>query len=196
MGSKLHISNFIRRLKDLRNDKQWTQQYLADIMEVDLKTVRNWENAKIDPPACNGMKLMHFINLCEKLECDPEYLIGDLPTQHKVNADITEETGLSEAAVQSLVQIKKEEHTVIGSAKIMLLNAMLEDVVFLENAANVLYALHMIPEESFVEIAFHDKNGASTGNALLSNRSDDLRRLFMADLQNIIFSFINRQFQK
>lgn len=196
MGSKLHISNFIRRLKDMRNDKQWTQQYLADIMEVDLKTVRNWENAKIDPPACNGMKLMHFINLCEKLECDPEYLIGDLPTRRKTDADIISETGLSETAVESLVQIKKEGHTVIGSAKIMLLNAMLEDVIFLENAANVLYALHMIPEESFVEIAFHDKNGASAGNSLLSNRSDDLRRLFMADLQNIIFSFITRQFQK
>lgn len=196
MGNKLHISNFISRLKSLRNEKKWTQQNLADSMDVDLKTVRNWENAKLDPPACNGMKLTHFINLCEKLECDPEYLIGDLPTKRKTTADIVSETGLSKAAAESLAQIKEEGNTVIGSAKIMLLNAMLEDVMFLENAANVLYALHTIPEESFVRISFHDKNGASNGNALVINRSDDLRRLYMADLQNIIFSFLSRQFQK
>lgn len=196
MGNKLHISNFISRLKSLRNEKKWTQQNLADSMDVDLKTVRNWENTKLDPPACNGMKLTHFINLCEKLECDPEYLIGDLPTKRKTTADIVAETGLSEEAAESLAQIKEEGNSVIGSAKIMLLNAMLEDVMFLENAASVLYALHMIPEESFVSISFHDKNGASNGNALVTNRSEDLRRLYMADLQNVIFSFLSRQFQK
>lgn len=196
MGNKLHISNFISRLKSLRNDKKWTQQNLADSMEVDLKTVRNWENAKLDPPACNGMKLTHFINLCEKLECDPEYLIGDLPTKRKITSDIVSETGLSKAAAESLAQIKAEGHTVIGSAKIMLLNAMLEDVMFLENAANVLYALNMIPEDSRVNISFHDKNGAYNGNTLIADNSKDLRRLYMADLQNIIFSFISRQFQQ
>lgn len=196
MGNKLHISNFISRLKALRNDKKWTQQNLADSMEVDLKTVRNWENAKLDPPACNGMKLSHFINLCEKLECDPEYLIGDLPTRRKTTSDIVSETGLSKMAAESLAQIKEEGHTITGSAKIMLLNAMLEDVMFLENAANVLYALHMIPEDSSIEISFHDKNGASSGKAFISDNSNDLRRLYMADLQNIIFRFISRQFEK
>lgn len=195
MGNKLHTKNFVNHLKSLRDSKDWTQQELADNIKAGLKTVRNWEKEQREP-ACNGMRLDNFISLCNEFECDPEYLIGDLPTPRKVNTDIIAETGLSESAVKSLVQIKANGDSIIGSAKIMLLNAMLEDVVFLENAANVLYALHMIPEESFVSISFHDKNGASNGNALVSNRSDDLRRLYMADLQNIIFSFLNRQFQK
>lgn len=195
MGSKLHTGNFVNRLKSLRDSQNWTQQELADNIEVGLKTVRNWEKEQ-NEPACNGMRLDNFISLCNKFECDPEYLIGDLPTPRKVNADIIAETGLTESAVESLVQIKATANSITGSAKMMLLNAMLEDVVFLENAANILYALHMIPEDSRVELSFHDKNGATNGKALIADSSDDLRRLYMADLQNIIFSFINRQFQK
>lgn len=195
MGNKLHTSNFVSRLKRLRDNKHWTQQKLASIINVGLKTVRNWEKEE-SAPACNGMRLDNFISLCNELECDPEYLIGDLPTPRKVNSDIISETGLSESAVESLLQINKNRHTVTGSSKIMLLNAILKDPEFLENVANVLYALHMLPKESFVNISFLDKNGTSEGNSLITDSSDDLRRLYMADLQNIIFSFISRQFPK
>lgn len=195
MGNKLHTSNFVSRLRALRDSMHWTQQELADNINVGLKTVRNWEKEQSNP-ACNGMRLDNFISLCEKFECDPEYLISDLPTRRKVNADIISETGLSELAIEHIVKIKEKENTVMGSAKIMLLNAILEDDSFMKDAANILYALRMIPENATVKISLYGQDKGSELSSLMSDSSDDLRQLYKAELQNIIFSFLSRQLQK
>ena len=180
------------RIRLERESKSLSQEQLAEklgLAKESRQTISAWESGKRKPS----------LDLLEKLsdlfECDLDYLTGRYEYKTRGHTDIYEKTGLSEKAIKSLSEIKSKRNTVLGSAKIMLLNAMLEDVTFLEDSANVLYALHMIPEESIVELSFHGKNGASK-SPLLSNNSDDLRRLYMADLQNIIFSFINRQFQK
>ena len=180
------------RIRLERESQSLSQEQLAEklgLAKESRQTISAWESGKRKPS----------LDLLEKLsdlfECDLDYLTGRYECKTRGYTDVNEKTGLSEEAIKTLSEIKNKQKTVLGSAKIMLLNAMLEDVAFLENAAYVLYALHMIPEESIVEISFHDKNGAANGS-LISNNSDDLRRLYMADLQNIIFSFINRQFQK
>lgn len=180
------------RIRLERESKSLSQEQLAEklgLAKESRQTISAWESGKRKPS----------LDLLEKLsdlfECDLDYLTGRYEYKTRGHTDIYEKTGLSEEAIKSLSEIKSKHDTVLGGAKIMLINAMLEDVTFLEDSANVLYALHMIPEESIVAISFHGKNGADKGS-LFSNSSDDLRRLYMADLQNIIFSFINRQFPK
>lgn len=181
------------RIKLEREYQSLSQEQIAEklgLAKESRQTISAWESGKRKP----SLDLLE--KLCDIFECDLDYLTGRYEYKTRGHTDIFEKTGLSEDAIKSLTEIKEKQETVIGSAKIMLLNAMLEDVMFLENAANVIYALHMIPDESSVYVSFHDKNGVANGSALISDSSDDLRRLYLADLQNIIFSFINRQFQK
>lgn len=152
------------------------------------ETLKQWELGK------NPMSIDRLQDICKVLDCDPGYLFGVYEEKKYSLAKECEKTGLSEKAVARLQQIRKYEDTVHGGAKLMLLNAILEDDNFLEHVANALYSLHMIPEQSIIEISFHTEQGNRNIQSLYSDNSDDLRRLYLADLQNIIFRFIESQF--
>lgn len=75
----------------------------------------------------------------------------------------------------------------------MLINAMLENDTFAGTAANALYALLSVPDSALVKVSFLLEN-KDTVSSLWSNNVGDIRRLYAADLQNIIFKFIEQQF--
>ena len=193
------------RIRHLRKKKNWSQDKLIEKIArasndsvfdekkraIGRNTLSNIENGNF-----KHFELSLLYTLAGIFKRDVGHLLC-IYDEITIDAKYVQDyTGLSQEAIKSLTEIKEKQETVIGSTKIMLLNAILEDDTFLEHAANILYALHMIPEESFVQISFHDKNGVSKGNSLIPDSSDDLRRLYMADLQSIIFSFLDRQFPK
>lgn len=114
MRSDFRIELFGKRLKKRRKEvtyknKPLTQAVLADLVGVDIKTIQNWEKGKNQSP--DSMNVRNVIPLCEHLDCDFEYLFGAIEPPRKAVADVQGSTGLSEKAVNALLDLK---HTNIG----------------------------------------------------------------------------------
>ena len=58
------------RIREIRNALGITQQELATRMDIDLKTIGNWERGKTIPNA------EQVWNLALALGCTPNYLLG------------------------------------------------------------------------------------------------------------------------
>ncbi|AGA68296.1 putative transcriptional regulator [Desulfitobacterium dichloroeliminans LMG P-21439] len=59
-----------QRLKDLREDKDLTQQNLADLLNVNQTTYSRYESGALDIPNTSLIKLAHFYNT------SVDYLLG------------------------------------------------------------------------------------------------------------------------
>lgn len=111
------------RLKELRKLNDLTQAELAKEMHVHLKTVQNWEQGIVIPP------FETIIQLCDLLKCDVDYLIGRIDCQTHDVQFIHDQTGLSEAAVQALLDMnnrRKNESEEYPNDRIILSNLMVE----------------------------------------------------------------------
>lgn len=138
-------------------------------------------------------ELETLVRMAEIFNCEIGYLLCETGYECKtrIKTDIQKETGLSERAVERLLDLQKA--TIHNKAFLMLINAMLEDDTFAGTAANALYALLSVPDSAFVKVSFLLEN-KDTVSSLWSNNVGDIRRLYAADLQNIIFKFIEQQF--
>lgn len=138
-------------------------------------------------------ELETLVRMAEIFNCEIGYLLCETGYECKTRTktDIQKETGLSERAVERLLDLQKA--TIHNKAFLMLINAMLEDDTFAGTAANALYALLSVPDSAFVEVSFLTEN-KDTVSGLWSDNVGDIRRLYAADLQNIIFKFIEQQF--
>lgn len=138
-------------------------------------------------------ELETLVRMAEIFNCEIGYLLCETGYECKTRTktDIQKETGLSERAVERLLDLQKA--TIHNKAFLMLINAMLEDDTFAGTAANALYALLSVPDSAFVKVSFLLEN-KDTVSSLWSNNVGDIRRLYAADLQNIIFKFIEQQF--
>ncbi len=58
------------RIKELRKEKKLTQKQLADILEVDFRTVSFWESETYEP------SIKQLIKLCGFFEVSADYIIG------------------------------------------------------------------------------------------------------------------------
>ena len=87
-------------------------------IESKRKAISNWESGKSYPP------LQDFTWLCEVLDCDPQYLLGDIDVPRKETKSVMEITGLSEGAVKKIQRINEE------SEYIDILSALIEDSNF------------------------------------------------------------------
>lgn len=65
-------------------------------IESKRKSISNWESGKHEPSVSD------FALLCELLDCDPEFLLGDSKTPRKEIKSTMEVTGLSEQAISKL----------------------------------------------------------------------------------------------
>ena len=61
----------MNRIAQLRKEKDWSQQELADMLEVHQTAVSQWENERTTP---NFEALME---LCGLFDVRPEYLMGN-----------------------------------------------------------------------------------------------------------------------
>lgn len=138
-------------------------------------------------------ELETLVRMAEIFNCEIGYLLCETGYECKTRTktDIQKETGLSERAVERLLDLQKS--TIHNEAFLMLINAMLENDTFAGTAANALYALLSVPDSALVKVSFLLEN-KDTVSSLWSNNVGDIRRLYAADLQNIIFKFIEQQF--
>lgn len=58
------------RIKELRKEKKLTQKQLADILEVDFRTVSFWESETYEP------SIKQLIKLCVFFGVSADYIIG------------------------------------------------------------------------------------------------------------------------
>lgn len=82
--------------------------------ETSHKTLTAWENGERLPDT-DSLALM-----AELFDCDIGYLLGDYAEHHRVTADICAETGLSEKAVDVILQYKKQNPDYIKSLNFLL----------------------------------------------------------------------------
>ena len=82
--------------KKARKRKGHTQQQVADIMGVTLKTVMNWEQGVSNPDLETTMKL------AELFDCDLDSLAGKIQERTHDIKTACELTGLSEAAIEKI----------------------------------------------------------------------------------------------
>ncbi|HIU06053.1 MAG TPA: helix-turn-helix transcriptional regulator [Candidatus Onthoplasma faecigallinarum] len=61
---------FAKRLKELRSNSNMTQDELSNKLNLSIKTIMKWENAKAYPNCIN------LYNLCKLLHCSCDYLLG------------------------------------------------------------------------------------------------------------------------
>lgn len=187
-----NLSAIGQRIKGLRKERGWSQDQLIDVLQDKVPIGRNTLSS-IENGNAKHFELSLLTALCEVFDCEMGYILCEYNNCKTRDFQfIHDTTGLSEPAIKRLASF--DTKTIDGSAKAALISSMLEDEQFLTEAANILYALHMIPKKSIFEITFYDENNTSVKSSLVSDDSNDLIRLYMADLQNIIFSFISRQF--
>lgn len=82
-----------------------TQEEFANGIKKSIETVRNWEQGKTKP------SLDDFIQLCEDLSCDADYLLDNLDEQTHDIDFICKYTGLSSEAVQLLHNLNERGST-------------------------------------------------------------------------------------
>lgn len=72
------------RLKEQRNRLHYTQQDMADFLEITPQSYSKWER-DIDPPSVERIK-----QLCEILKCSADYLLGlvNSPDEHVKEGDL------------------------------------------------------------------------------------------------------------
>lgn len=58
------------RIRELRKERKLTQKQLADILEVDFRTVSFWENETYEP------NIKQLTKLCDFFEVSADYIIG------------------------------------------------------------------------------------------------------------------------
>ncbi len=104
MFNRYNINDFGNRLKIIRKARKISQDKLADNIPITRGSVIAWEkdnNSRI--PSVETM-----IRLCEVLDCDLDYLLGRCDTYHRETAEISETTGLSPAAANTLRMWKND----------------------------------------------------------------------------------------
>lgn len=91
-----------KRIKNLREEAGYnSQESFAEKLGYSRQTVAKWENGKTMPT------LDTLYDIVSVLDCDMGYLLCLYDTRYFKHAEICEETGLSEEAVNLLIEYKK-----------------------------------------------------------------------------------------
>ncbi len=72
--------NYVSRVAKLREEKGLTQRRVAEALDVDVSTVRNWEKSR------DGVKMfVRVAKLCELFDCDPQDLFEEELIEEEVS---------------------------------------------------------------------------------------------------------------
>ncbi len=117
------------------NGKQITQELLAEWMGVSRETIKKWENGATSPSIENIRKL------CAVLDCDYDYLFGDISTPYRVGFSLEEDTGLSPEACATIHNIKHYTEAIAGKSASDTLVGTLDAVLRSEDFIPLLTAM-------------------------------------------------------
>jgi transcriptional regulator with XRE-family HTH domain len=125
--------------------------------------------ANIEAGQTVNVKLEHLLRLCEILECDITYLLGEHTTKRRETRDVMEITGLSERAVENLLEFEKLEGDI--EFCVDLTNVATPDNPSDYNHLESLYKAHTEyrPESSKLFKTLYYKDNLKALNLLLEN---------------------------
>lgn len=93
------IKEIGHRLQERRKEFFKTQNEFAEALGIEeRKTIGNWETGTVAIP------IHRLSDICNLLDCDLDYLFGKIDVPKNNTADIKEETGLSQKAVENLIE--------------------------------------------------------------------------------------------
>ncbi len=97
-------NNFTKNLKIIREQKNLSQQDIADKIGVDRSTIGYWENGKADPSMINVIKLSDALNV------DLVTLIGgDLNSDNATQIDLNSEEEILKKALKNKGLLNENE---------------------------------------------------------------------------------------
>lgn len=143
IGRKL--PNYKNRLQELRKKAGFTQQEIADKLQIDIKTYRTWEKRGISEKA----SIYNACALADLYNVSIDYVLGASDFTSVDNEYISQQLGLNDTAIKTLKHQYKYETDMINGA----------DVVD-DDTGNIIF--HGVPQQ----IAHRPIN---TLNDLLSN---------------------------
>ena len=123
------------RIRQERERKNMSQDELAEQLEIKSRqTIGKWENGESCP------SLDNLVDMCNCFKCDMGYLLGEYNERTRISCEITTETGLSEAAVETLLRLKPNNDIENEMFQMLdVLNFIMEDhyifMMFLDNLA-------------------------------------------------------------
>lgn len=190
------LSQIGKRIKERReskriNGKKMTKAQLAEECgDIQYQTVSSWESGNAFP------SLKKIIDLSIALDCDIDYLLGaDSPPRRKI-AEIRDETALSERAVENIIFISEHQQDPVYDLQRELIDAILEDELFLHDTAKLLLSYFSIPDNASCSISFTDCSDSQIEtNYPIFDNADELKKLFRVNLQNVIYKFLENQFK-
>lgn len=100
-----------------------------------LGTIKNYEN----PNKETGLTLSVVCNLCELLDCDIDFLLGNIDVPRHETADIMESTGLTEKAVEAILNLRRNNQMDWGldTLNFMLQSTNIEDFLYFITAFSI-----------------------------------------------------------
>lgn len=95
----------MNRLKELRKKAGYTQDELAELLEVTKLTIFNWENGK------HEIKADKIKTLCKTLDVDAPYLLGysDLKNETNIKIAVLDETLKKLHAINDTILVESGE---------------------------------------------------------------------------------------
>ena len=98
------------QLQKRRKEKFKSQFEFAVALGIDeRKTVGNWETGTVAIP------IHRLPEICDLLDCDLDYIFGNIDVPHNITSDIIKETGLTETAVKKLRNCSSDFTDILSS---------------------------------------------------------------------------------
>lgn len=94
------IHYIMKRIKQARKDAGLTQEKLAEKMYCKRETIAQWERGQYTP------SIDALVRLCDILQCDLGYMLGEYEQKQRETSDACKVTGLSEAVIE---RFRREE---------------------------------------------------------------------------------------
>lgn len=119
----IELYSFAKGIKNARKSKGLTQEELSDQLNVSLKTIQNWEQSIAVP------EFQTILRLCDFFECDMAYLFNVLDCKTYDTQFVHDQIGLSENAIEKLLDRKKHSINYIKSLSILLCSTNFDSVL-------------------------------------------------------------------
>ena len=147
----------------------------GNLVESKRKAISNWEKGSAYP------SLSDFVLLCKILDCDTQYLLGEIDVPRVEEKSVMDVTGLSEKAVEKLIRIKDGNCVTWWSDT---LNLIIEN----ENFIDLLHTITDYIDDDGADAQIINANIAAASTKKLKN-SDILQ--FKA--QNLLFLILHEE---
>lgn len=140
-------------LKKAIREAGYTQEQFAEKLDIDASTLRTYLSTK----SRTLPDVTRLLEICNLLNCDVDYLLGNMPEKTHALALITETTGLSIEAIEAILYLKEGEGC--DDLKLSTFNEMLKCKEFddmLAYMANVRHAFSKSDIHDIMHPCFSD----------------------------------------